>query len=48
MKSAQKLLNDLGLTPASRTRVAAAVDQAEDEFAAFMSRRAGRDEKTEG
>jgi len=35
----QKLLNDLGLTPASRTRVAAAVAAEVDEFAEFMARR---------
>ena len=39
----QKLLNDLGLTPASRTRVAAAVAEEVDEFAQFMARRARSD-----
>jgi P27 family predicted phage terminase small subunit len=38
-KSGQKILQDLGLTPASRTRVAAAVAAEADEFAEFMARR---------
>jgi P27 family predicted phage terminase small subunit len=37
--SERRLLNDLGLTPASRTRVAAAVAAEVDEFAEFMARR---------
>ncbi len=41
-KSGQKLLNDLGLTPASRTRVAAAVESVEDEFTAFIAKRGDR------
>jgi P27 family predicted phage terminase small subunit len=34
-----RILNDLGLTPASRTRVAAVVADEVDEFAEFMARR---------
>jgi P27 family predicted phage terminase small subunit len=44
-KSAQKLLNDLGLTPASRTRVAAALTHEADEFATFMAMRNGKSVK---
>lgn len=40
----RRLLNDLGLTPASRTRVAAAVAEEVDEFAQFMARRSAPDE----
>jgi P27 family predicted phage terminase small subunit len=48
LKTAQKLLNDLGLTPASRHRVSAVVAEEADEFALFMAKRGQShgDEKT--
>jgi P27 family predicted phage terminase small subunit len=38
-KSGQKFLNELGLTPAGRTRVAAAVLEEPDELTEFLARR---------
>lgn len=48
LKAGQKILNDLGLTPASRTRVAAALADDDDGFAEFIARRnSGRDKEAE-
>lgn len=47
-KSGQKLLSDLGLTPASRTRVAMAVTEVADEFDEFLARRARRSDPDRG
>jgi P27 family predicted phage terminase small subunit len=47
-KASQKLLSDLGLTPASRTRVAAAVAKEVDAYSAYMATRpsGGKDSTT--